>query len=645
MNVPTRETQEEPESGDAGDLGAVYLFVRSVLGEPTERSKPLPPEFGGRFKEVERIKEGGMGDFYRAYDETLHRYVGLKTVKSTSPEERDNLLTEARIAGRLPNEAVAAIHDIVWYDKQPIIKMELVDGHPLSEEPWTRPRNRREVKQAVELLLTAARALASAHDRGIFHGDFKPANVMLTKDGKPKLIDFGLGRRADLPAFDDPRARGTLPYMAPEQTLGKVTAKSDMYSFGVVLHQRLTGELPIEAETRDWLDAIRNQPPKPAGAVNRKIDAGLSAIVARCLAKDPDRRYEQMADVVADLENWLAGRALIASPDPALLKPVRGIYRFGRRHPVWTAVLLLVPSFLVAIYWKDARRTDEERRRLVGEMATHVGIGADDYMHTLEATAQALRQAPAPTVAGLIASWNAAVKSHPVSSLADLIGRPERRRVQEALEALVDQPLSAAVDHWLAFDATGTMVARTPERSDKVVVGLDFHDRDYFMGAWNHVGLQGRAAIHVSNAYESVGDGKFKYTFSMPLMGADGRSVVGVLAASSTARLRLGFNLMLIAPRDPNQLSPELAVRRQLVVLEHPTGASGVTFFSARLADLAVRAECGHEFDRRTFSDEQRYVPRFRDPLSDLTSEDDWMATVAPVASTGFIVVTERTPP
>jgi hypothetical protein len=161
----------------------------------------------------------------------------------------------------------------------------------------------------------------------------------------------------------------------------------------------------------------------------------------------------------------------------------------------------------------------------------------------------------------------------------------------------------------------------------------------------NHVGLQGMAAIHTSNAYESLGDDKFKYTLSRPLVDQDGHTVIGILAASSTARLRIGLDFLLIAPRDPNQLPAELKARHQLVMLEHPSGVRGVTFFSPHLATLAVRAECGHELESRFLTDEERSLPVFRDPLSDLTSGERWMASFAPVAGTGFIVVTERKDP
>jgi predicted Ser/Thr protein kinase len=627
------DQRQDTDPGDAGDA-ALYAQLRAAVREPADRSKRLPGEFG-RYSKVTLEKEGGMGDFYRAYDKVLEKDVGLKTVKGTSPEQREELKLEAKMASRISDDAVATIYDIDWYDGQPIIRMEYVHGHPLSDAPWTKPRTRTELTKIVEPLLIAARALVTAHSRSVFHGDFKPANVMLANNGQLKLIDFGLGRRADLPAFDDPRARGTLPYMAPEQTLGKVTAQTDMYSFGVVLHERLTGELPIAAEPRDWAQAIRHQPPKPANEVNPKVGRGLSAIVARCLAKNPKDRYKEMGEVVADLENWLNRRELIAWPEPFLLKVVS----VSIRHPIVSAIVGaivvcagIVFAILVPLHTKDRRNL------IVGEMATQVLLGAADYEHLLEGTADALRQAPSPAITILVAAWNAAAKVRPPASLQDLLARPERQRVQEALMDL--KPLSRG-GYWLVFDASGKMIARAPDTSKNAVVGLDFHNRDYFIGAKKHVGLGGMAAIHVSNAYESLADGNFKYTFSTPLVAADG-DTVGVLAASSSEKTKLGFEFMVVAARDQNQFTSAPGDGHQLVVVEHPHGARGITFFSRQLAPLAVRAECGHEFDRRSFAPEARFLSEFHDPAHDIAISERSMASVAPVASTGFIVLTTR---
>jgi tRNA A-37 threonylcarbamoyl transferase component Bud32 len=430
--------------------------------EPNERPKRLPDEFE-HFKKVTLHKKGGMGDVYRAFDTRMRRDVALKTVNLVSRVERDRLVDEAHKASRVPNDAVG-IYYITSYEGLPIIVMEFVDGHPLFDEHWSPPRSTGEVEAVVQLLLTAARALASIHAEQIVHGDFKPDNVMIAKNGKLKLIDFGLGQRADLPPSDEQEVGGSPAYMAPEQTRGKINVKTDMYSFGVVLHEGLTGELPSRAAFR----------------VGRpEMDAGLSAIVSRCLADDPDDRYAAMNEVVNDLENWLEGEELLARPDPLPLKPFFIACRFVRRRPAWAAVALVLAIFGPYV-GALLKREDRERERTVADIARLSATGALAYTQILRQTALALGAAPAPAFSGLIAAWNRSVKTRPASSPEDVLGRPERRQIQDALMELARQTASTPVDHWLAFDAAGTMVARTPEVSVRPVVGHDFHDRDYF---------------------------------------------------------------------------------------------------------------------------------------------------------------------
>jgi len=266
----------------------------------------------------DEISRGGMGIVYRALDTTLGREVALKVLPEDlvhDPERRERLLQEARAASALEHPHIAVIHAVGEAEGVTFIAMELIRGEKLSD---TLARGALPQKRALDLAAEVAEGLARAHEKGLVHRDLKPANVMVTDDGHAKVIDFGLAKLVEplgsegvtatvrVPQTDPGMIVGTATYMSPEQARGaKVDHRSDVFSFGVMLYEMLTGRVPFQGQSQlDTLHAILNQPmpalPSLAGLPD-ETTADIQRIIGKCTAKDPDDRYQGMKDIVVDL--------------------------------------------------------------------------------------------------------------------------------------------------------------------------------------------------------------------------------------------------------------------------------------------------------------------------------------------------------
>jgi serine/threonine protein kinase/tetratricopeptide (TPR) repeat protein len=267
------------------------------------------------YKVLGELSRGGMGIVYRARDVKLNRDVAFKVLPSellASPERRRRFELEARAAAGLSHPNIGVVHEIDEVDGVSFIAMELIAGSSLSEEIAREPLP---LGRALELGIQIADGLSRAHEKGIVHRDLKPGNVMITEDGHAKIIDFGLakllapteGQSSELETEAGGKTEigavmGTALYMSPEQARGKkVDARSDIFSFGVVLFELLTGERPFGGPSRlDVLQAIVGAETPRLGRAD--ATAELQRIVDKCLAKDPGERYQGMRDVVVDLK-------------------------------------------------------------------------------------------------------------------------------------------------------------------------------------------------------------------------------------------------------------------------------------------------------------------------------------------------------
>jgi TolB-like protein/tRNA A-37 threonylcarbamoyl transferase component Bud32 len=277
------------------------------------------------FRIVEKIGAGGMGEVYKAHDEQLDRDVAIKVLPAGSfrdPAARARLLREARTASKLNHPHICTIHEVGEADGQAYIAMELVEGQPLSARL---AGGALPPEQVLRYGLQLADALAHAHQRGIIHRDLKSANVIITPEGRAKVLDFGLAKRLSGEELTEATTQtmdsltgpgtvvGTLAYMAPEQLRGRpADARSDLWALGVMFYEMAAGERPFQGRTGFELSsAILSQPPpplppRPQGAP----PAELEAVIERCLEKDPAQRYQRSEEVRAALEAVQSGRAI-----------------------------------------------------------------------------------------------------------------------------------------------------------------------------------------------------------------------------------------------------------------------------------------------------------------------------------------------
>ena len=262
---------------------------------------------GDRYEVLEKIGTGGMSDVYKAKDHKLNRLVAVKVLKQEF-SENENFVSKFRVeaqstAGLLHPNTVN-VYDVGDEDGINYIVMELVDGITLKK--YIEKKSRLSVKEAVSIAIQVAMGLEAAHNNGIIHRDIKPQNIMISREGKVKVTDFGIAKAATSNTITS-NVMGSVHYTSPEQARGGYSdAKSDIYSLGITLFEMLTGRVPFNGDTTVAIAIkhIQEELPSPA-EFNDEIPISVEKIVLKCCQKSPDRRYQSAAELITDLKKSL----------------------------------------------------------------------------------------------------------------------------------------------------------------------------------------------------------------------------------------------------------------------------------------------------------------------------------------------------
>src|SRR2546425_1449971 len=330
----------------------------------------------GPYEIMAPLGAGGMGEVYRARDTRLGRDVAVKVLPSTYSDDTDRLHRfeqEACAAGALNHPNILIVHDIGTHDGSPYIVSELLEGETLRQRMrGTTLAQRRVIDYASQI----AHGLAAAHEKGIVHRDLKPDNIFITKDGRVKILDFGIAKltqpdgsqsQTEIPTrrvdTDPGIVMGTVGYMSPEQVKGRsVDHRSDIFSFGAILYEMLSGRRAFHGESAaETMSAILKEDPPDLSSTNKTVSPALERLVNHCLEKNPEARFHSARDLVLALEA-LSGSAAMSGSTATVLSVVPMSTRKQRELIAWAAagLCLIVALALAVLYF---RRPTEEAGR------------------------------------------------------------------------------------------------------------------------------------------------------------------------------------------------------------------------------------------------------------------------------------------
>jgi serine/threonine protein kinase/Flp pilus assembly protein TadD len=329
------------------------------------------------YRIVEKLGRGGMGEVYLAEDKQLGRKVAIKFLPAevaTNENARQRLLREAQTAATLDHPNICAIYEVGQEGGYSFIVLQYIEGETLAARI---KRQLPDLREGLAIASQVADALNEAHARGIIHRDIKPENIMLTSRGQVKVLDFGLAKTVRDPGLVEPDAEtgtllsmpgmmiGTLPYMSPEQVRGEdLDCRSDIFSFGIVLYEMLSGRRPFEAKsTAEVISAILTREPPPISRSSLGHSGSAEErLIRKCLEKDPAQRYQTMGDLISDLaqirREYESGQVSLPA-DSSPLRPKVTIANGGLRRLrilkpalILTALALLV---VAAVYLSPVR--------------------------------------------------------------------------------------------------------------------------------------------------------------------------------------------------------------------------------------------------------------------------------------------------
>jgi serine/threonine protein kinase/Tol biopolymer transport system component len=341
----------------------------------------MPIEEGtrlGPYEILSPLGAGGMGEVYRARDTRLGRDVAVKVLPASFSSDRDRLhrfQQEACAAGALNHPNILSIYDVGDHDGAPYVVSELLEGETLRKRlsGTTLPQRR-----AIDYALQLAHGLSAAHEKGIVHRDLKPENIFITKDGRVKILDFGLAKliqadgnesQTDIPTrrvdTDPGVVVGTVGYMSPEQVRGRpVDHRSDIFALGAIVYEMLSGQRAFHGESpADTMSAILKEDPPDLSSTNRNVSPSLERLIDHCLEKNSEERFHSARDLAFALDAMLGSTG---TSTETVIAPTPGPRRLTRRELMpWllTALFLLVALALAIVHFRSTPAGEQELSR------------------------------------------------------------------------------------------------------------------------------------------------------------------------------------------------------------------------------------------------------------------------------------------
>jgi hypothetical protein len=339
------------ESGDRSQESGTDPYSSPTVSMEKGETPPLYPSSTAAeeaiipgYQILRELGRGGMGVVYKARQTSLKRLVALKMILAgphAAVRDLDRFRSEAEAVARLQHPNIVQIYEIGQHNGLDYFSLEFMDGGNLAKKIKGKPLPPLEAARIGEDL---ARAIQYCHQRGIIHRDLKPGNVLLSRDGLPKITDFGLAKLLEREAglTRSGLVMGTPSYMAPEQSAGRIRdigPHTDIYALGTILYEMLTGRPPFKAETvLETMELVASQEPALPSRLQPKVPRDLETICLKAMAKDPGRRYHSALALAQDLERFQAGESILARREG----PVGKLWRRVRRRPLTTVAFLAV---------------------------------------------------------------------------------------------------------------------------------------------------------------------------------------------------------------------------------------------------------------------------------------------------------------
>jgi eukaryotic-like serine/threonine-protein kinase len=616
-----------------------------LLGTVLPRERTFPG-----YELLRRLGGGASGTVYRARRLRDGALVALKIMRdayAATDAELARFRRGAEAAKALSHANIVRVEDFGEQNGEPYVEMELIEGTSLDR---VIDGERPSAEESASLVAKVARAVQHAHEHEyeVVHRDLKPGNILIDGAGEPHVTDFDLAKPLRHPANDESRViAGTTPYMAPEHLAGESTAGTDIYALGVTFYELLTGELPFRGESVEELHRqIREVHPIPPRAFDRRIKHAFETVCLKCLEKDRRRRYTSARELADDLERALRDQPIVARPRPAAVRAFRCLRRHPRLAAALAAALLVVCATGAAALGVWRARAREQARAMETNAVIATGQ-AGAMLFQLRAYAERVERASRdPAVTGMLA------------------------RKEIVIPAPEFKPLAAAAGLDTVFIASplGVPVAQWPEPVPQVR-GRTYAFRDYFQGAVRLARLcvpgdPGRRPtpfVYVSRAFRSEANGALEFAFATPLVRDDDCALQGVFVITYGAKAVFGAVRMegtfleterittaLVGPRGNDRgAGPDPATPSRYTFLAHP----GLDHGAEYAMDAPSPEQLHRGFGAPAPPGEQfvmEYVPplterSYRDPVPGFAGE--WLAALAPVGKTGFVVLVETPRP